>query len=129
MKTLITVCLASMVLVASSHTEENSATKDSPPRLLKQVDPQYPPEALADGKEGTVQLEFVIDEEGRVKNPRVLESVPGLDEAAMATIKKWRFAPARRNGKPVSATARSGVAFRIFDGDKQRRGKKPASSK
>jgi protein TonB len=32
----------------------------------------------------------------------VKESVPALDEAAVETVKQWKFKPARAAGKPVS---------------------------
>ena len=39
---------------------------DRPPRLLQQVRPTYPSEAFVKKVEGTVVIEIVIDERGRV---------------------------------------------------------------
>ena len=88
---------------------------DVPPRLLKRKNPSYPDEAFRRGVEGIVLLEFVIDAEGRVQHPKVLESVPGLDQAALKAIVKWQFAPAQKDGKAVATIAKSPMSFCIGD--------------
>ena len=86
---------------------------DEPPRILKQAKPTYPAEPFYDKVEGTVEIEFVIDEKGRVIDLAVVKSVPGLDKAALECVKKWNFKPAQKQGKPVKATALAPVTFRI----------------
>jgi len=68
-----------------------------PPVILSQVRPNYPPLARLRGIEGLVQLEVIIDHEGRVERDsiRVEQSIPGLDEAAREAVRRWRFRPAR----------------------------------
>ena len=46
-------------------------------------------------------MEAVVDRDGRVKQARAAEPVPGLDEAAVQAVKKWRFTPTNRNGQLV----------------------------
>ena len=60
-----------------------------------------PPDATEVHVSGSVALEVVIDETGRVVDARVLRSVPLLDDAALATVRQWRFGPATLNGKPI----------------------------
>ena len=86
---------------------------DEPPKLVKQARPVYPPTAFADGIEGTVVVELVIDEEGRVPYAEVRESVPALDEAARATMRQWLFAPARLAGKPIATVVSVPMEFKI----------------
>jgi protein TonB len=87
---------------------------DRPPRLLRQVRPEYPSEAFVKKVEGTVVLEIVIDERGRVARTRIVQSVPLLDAAALAAVWQWVFAPAEKAGRPVAAVAMAPVSFRIF---------------
>lgn len=87
---------------------------DRPPRILRQTRPSYPQEAFVKKVEGTVVLEIVIDENGRVARARVTQSIPLLDAAALETVRQWVFAPAYRKGKPVASVARAPVSFRIF---------------
>jgi protein TonB len=75
--------------------------------------PNYPLQAFQEGIEGTVLVEILIDAEGRVARSRVVESVPGLDEAALAAVREWRFIPARKEGKAVPALAHVPVSFKI----------------
>jgi TonB family protein len=82
--------------------------------VKKQTTPKYPKAALQQKLEGEVLVEFLIDGKGRVVRPRVLKSVPGLDEAAVACVLEWRFNPAIKHGKPVPTIARVPVRFRIY---------------
>ena len=86
----------------------------TPPRVVKQARPKYPRDAFDQKIEGRVVIEFMIDTKGRVKDARVIESVPGLDEAAIDCLKKWRFRPAVKNGKAIAALAHAPVVFKIF---------------
>jgi protein TonB len=74
-----------------------------PPKIVNQVPPEYP-ESARDGKiEGTVVLNAVIDEQGRVRNPTVAESSGNadLDRSALDTVAQWIYRPATLDGKPV----------------------------
>jgi TonB family protein len=58
-------------------------------------------EADAAGVSGAVVLEIRVDENGGVSDAKVLRSIPMLDEAAVATVKQWRYAPTLVEGRPV----------------------------
>ena len=58
-------------------------------------------EADAAGVTGAVVLEIRVDEKGGVSDARVLQSIPMLDEAAVATVKQWRYAPTLVGGRAV----------------------------
>jgi len=86
---------------------------DEPPRLVQQPRLVYPQAAFDQGIEGTVVVEIVVDEEGKVDRADVRESIPALDAAALGTIGEWRFAPAKLAGKPICTMASLPVTFRI----------------
>jgi TonB family protein len=54
---------------------------------------RYPVEALKNGKEGTVYVNFIVDTDGNVRNPKVIRTVdPYLDEEAIrivGSLPKW----------------------------------------
>src|SRR5262245_44960674 len=56
---------------------------DLPPKLLFQRAPTYPRTAFDQKIEGTVLLEILISEAGRVAHVEVRRSVPSLDRAAL----------------------------------------------
>ena len=86
---------------------------DVPPRRDRLAAPEYPDAARAKGIEGTVTLKMLIDAKGRVSEARVKTSIPELDAAAVACVKKWHFKPAQKAGRPTAAWAEGMVTFRL----------------
>jgi len=84
-----------------------------PPKLIKKVEPIYPEAARKAGIKGTVLLEATTDIYGRVKNVRVLESIPELDQAAIDAVKQWIYEPALIDGKPKGAIFTVTVTFHL----------------
>ncbi|HKV07323.1 MAG TPA: TonB family protein [Thermoanaerobaculia bacterium] len=84
------------------------------PALVYQVQPRYTPPAIKAGVQGTVTVEAVIDEQGRVTDVRLLRGLPmGLDQEALAAVRQWRFTPATLQGQPVNVYFSLTVNFRI----------------
>ncbi len=51
-----------------------------------------------------VHLDILLDATGRVKSVQVLQAYrPELVAPAVAAVRKFRFAPAERNGQPVES--------------------------
>lgn len=72
------------------------------PVLKRQVEAQYPPEALAQQLEGTVVMFIDISETGTVTDVQVTESAgPGFDAAAVAAVRQFEFEPAEVDGVPA----------------------------
>ena len=82
-----------------------------PPRLVKRVDPVYPEIARQARIHGAVKLEATTDVYGRVRDVRVLESIPLLDQAAMDAVRQWIYEPMVINGCPRSVTFNVTVRF------------------
>ncbi len=76
---------------------------------------KYPKEAVAAGNQGRVAVDFVIDEEGNVRDVRVARGVSeALDEEAVRVISaspKWK--PGRMRGKKVRTALTVTVEFRL----------------
>jgi len=82
------------------------------PTLTSHPDPAYPADALRDRISGTVGLEIVVDETGRVVDAKVVQPAGhGFDEAALAAVKSWSFTPARQNDAPIRATVLLSLPF------------------
>jgi TonB family protein len=92
----------------------NSDLSDiEPPELILQVDPVYPEEAKREKIEGTVVLGITIDELGSVSEVRVLESVPGLDQAAIDAVRKWQYTGVWIGGQPVIYSTTVSIKFSL----------------
>jgi protein TonB len=77
--------------------------------------PQYPQVARDARVQGTVILEAVINERGRIERVRVLKSQPLLDAAAIAAVQDWRYTPTLLNGVPVSVLMTITIHFTLQD--------------
>jgi len=85
------------------------------PALLFKVEPEYSEEARKAKYQGTVLLYVQVDPTGKAINMRVLHSLGlGLDEKAMEAVKKWKFKPGMKDGKPVTVEAQIEVNFRLL---------------
>jgi protein TonB len=84
------------------------------PEIVRQVQPRYTEVARQSGTQGTVVVEAIIDEQGRVTNVRILRGLPmGLDQAAVDAIQQWRFKPATLAGRAVKVYYTLTVNFMI----------------
>jgi TonB family protein len=85
-----------------------------PPQLLQAAAPEYPPAALAAGRQAVVKVRIHIDEAGTVTSVDVLEKVgDGFDEAAVAAAEQYVFAPAEFDGKPGPIAVETAINFVI----------------
>jgi TonB family protein len=85
------------------------------PALISKVEPEYSEEARKAKYQGTVLLYVEVDATGRAQNVRVLHSLGlGLDEKAIEAVKKWKFRPGFKDGRPVTVVANIEVNFRLL---------------
>ena len=96
-------------------TSFNLNEVNQPPRVIRAVNPGYPAEAIQKGLEGKVKIRFIVDSEGHVKEPEVVESVHEgvFDEAALEAVKKYLFKPAVKDGKNVDCIVKVPIVFSI----------------
>lgn len=77
--------------------------------------PAYPAMARRNGEEGRVQISVRVSAQGRAEQVEVRHSsgYARLDEAALATVRQWRFVPARRGEEAVAASVLVPIVFRL----------------
>ncbi len=63
------------------------------PDVLHREAPVHPDAARAAGIQGTVMLFARVLEDSTVGEVRVVRSIPALDSAAVACVRRWRFKP------------------------------------
>ncbi|MEC9164168.1 MAG: energy transducer TonB [Pseudomonadota bacterium] len=95
--------LEEKALAESKADEVERISAFTPATPLKRVDPKYPSQAIRKGREGWVRLSYVIDEEGRVKDPVVEDffGSPSFKRSALSAVKKWQYNPAIKDGEPT----------------------------
>jgi len=87
------------------------------PRLLHNEAPNYTSAAMLAHIQGSVELEVVVRVDGSVGDVRVTKPLdPGLDQAAIAAAKRWRFRPGHdASGKAVAVLVTIVLDFRLGD--------------
>ena len=83
------------------------------PTKTKDIKPIYPPIAQSARVQGVVIVEATIGPDGRVKDAKVLRSIPLLDQAALDAVKQWQFTPTLLNGVPVPVIMTVTVNFTL----------------
>ncbi len=75
-----------------------------PPRVLREVKPQYTADAMRAKVQGSVWLEAIVMTDGAIGDIRLVKSLDpvfGLDQEAIKAARQWKFAPGTRAGRPV----------------------------
>ena len=99
-------------------TARNAAAATSPvfnAGYLHNPPPPYPLVARRNGEQGTVILRVRVTRDGMPASVDI-EKPSGsshLDDAALETVRTWRFVPARQNGQPVEARVLVPVVFKL----------------
>jgi TonB family protein len=79
--------------------------------VLQAPKPSYPMEAANKGVQGKVWIHLIISETGDVESTDVISGDPDLARAAQDAMKKWKFKPYIRNGKPVKVDTKMPFDF------------------
>lgn len=75
---------------------------------------EYPDFARRAGIEGTVFVEFIVDTDGSVRDPRVTRGVHRLlDEAAIDAVSQMQFRPGKQRGQAVMVRMSLPVRFQL----------------
>ena len=92
------------------------------PELMKftQENTKYPKEAMDKGIQGRVVVQFVIDKDGSVVEPKVVKSAdPLLDAEAIRMISSMpKWTPGKQKGEAVRVRFTMPVNYRLKDTDK-----------
>ena len=94
----------------------NLSDLDRVPEPVLQPPPYFPVSMRREAQTGTVAVEFIVDTQGRVLEPIVIESThSGFDEAALAGVSRWKFRPGYKGGRKVNTRMRVPIVFKLLD--------------
>ncbi|MGD0199407.1 MAG: energy transducer TonB [Bryobacteraceae bacterium] len=80
-------------------------------RLIRRVDPVYPPLARQARIQGVVRFTAVIGADGTVRNLQLVSGHPLLVPAAQEAVRTWQYQPTLLNGEPVEVVTQIDVQF------------------
>jgi periplasmic protein TonB len=97
--------------------EYNADAVDQVPQALQKVEPVYPPRARKQGIFGRVVLRFLVESDGHVSRPSILEAKPEgyFEQNALEAVRRWRFKPGYYRGKAVATWVTLPVQFRLTE--------------
>jgi protein TonB len=73
-------------------------------KAISKPQPAYPPIAKAARASGTVTVQILVDESGRVVSANAVSGHPLLQQAAVAAARNARFSPTLLSGQPVKVS-------------------------
>lgn len=84
---------------------------------LVRIPADYPRRALLNEIEGFVVLRFIVTETGSVADPEILRSEPPgvFDSAALRAVRRWKYQPQIRDGKPTRVVSITKIGFELLD--------------
>lgn len=86
------------------------------PMVIREVKPDYTPEAKKAGIQGLIEMSVVVKDDGTVGEVTVTKSLDqkyGLDDQAVIAMKKWLFRPGTKEGKPVAVRVNVEMTFTL----------------
>lgn len=88
------------------------STGTVPPKLVQRFDPIFPALGRTMHLSGDVQMEALVGADGRVVSITNVKGHNVLASAAVDAVKKWRYEPAKQDGKNVESIVQVIVRFR-----------------
>lgn len=70
-------------------------------RIIYEPKPEYPAEARQARLQGTVLIHAVIGKDGSIEDLQLLQGQCWLAQAAIKSVRQWRYTPYLLNGQPV----------------------------
>jgi len=104
---------------SNQHKENqaNTTIYEEEPYVIRRAPLEYPRFAERNNIEGAVMLQVEVFADGTVGRVAVKNSVMSdpcvLSEAAVKSVKKWKFSPAKTGGKPVACWTTFPVVFEL----------------
>lgn len=62
-------------------------------------------------QDGRMRFDLRVGADGRVKEVRIIEAMPGLTSQTVSAVQQWRFKPATRNGEPVEGNFQVDISY------------------
>lgn len=105
-----TAILSGVLLVVAAFAKDEA----DQPAVVSKVEAAYPAELVGSKVSGKVVIGFTVDEEGKVRDARVMTSTNhAFEKPALDAIRQWRFEPGVRNGRRIKTKMLLPIMFSL----------------
>lgn len=82
-------------------------------KLVRRIEPAYPPLAVQLRREGRVELHAIISIDGSIQSLEVINGDPLFIQSALAAVHQWRYQPTILDGQPVEVDTHITVVYTL----------------
>lgn len=110
----VTIMVSNAVIAQSGAPVYDIGKDVSAPVLVKEVKPTYPPDVRAEGVNGLVEMQGVVETTGAIDHIIVTRSIDErLDREAVKALSQWEFKPGRKDGEAVAVRVNVEMTFTV----------------
>ena len=74
----------------------------SPARLIKKIQPKYPPSAERSGLQGVVNFSALINKQGQIEDLEFLSGPLAFYVSARSAVSRWEYEPTKIDGNATA---------------------------
>lgn len=82
-------------------------------RLVRRIEPAYPPLAVQLRREGRVELHAIISTDGSIRSLEVIHGDPLFIQSALAAVRQWRYQPTILDDQAVEVDTHITVIYTL----------------
>jgi len=82
-------------------------------RLIRRIEPVYPPLAMQLRREGRVELHAIIATDGTIQSLEVENGDPLFIQSALTAVREWRYQPTILDGQPIEVDTHITVIYSL----------------
>ena len=100
------------LLAGAAFADVRVGTAEAVKSAINKPQPEYSAVARQMKVSGKVEVEAVVDTDGKVESVKSLTGNPLLTQSAINAVQKWKFTPFAENGAPAKAVVTLSFEFR-----------------
>jgi TonB family protein len=110
---LICAALACALTLAAADARVVPMTSIPEAKIVRKVQPVYPPDAIVHHIEGVVKIKIVIGTDGHVTQAHIVGGHPLLVHSALQAVRQWVFQPMGSEDQPIRVATQVEVPFHL----------------
>jgi TonB family protein len=94
---VLAFCGAALLFPTGLQAQQGAVVR----KIMERTTPMYPALARSMALQGSVKVEALVEPDGTVKNVEIKGGHPVLAQAAVNTVRRWRWEPAAHESREI----------------------------